>query len=64
MITVPREVLEGLKAVRTSGSTNMLDRPAVAKLAAAMGYEETTRWVESHRKEYAQGIFQGFEGEA
>lgn len=61
MITVPREVLEGLEAVRTSGTTNMLDHPAVAKLAEVMGYEETARWVESHRKEYAQGIFEGFE---
>ena len=60
-VRVPAEVLDGLEAVRSSNLTNMLDRPMVAKLAAEMGFFETTEWIMDHRKEYAEGIFRGFE---
>ncbi len=60
-ISIPRDVFEGLEAVRKSNLTNMLDRPMVAKLAAEMGFFETTEWLMDHRKEYAEGIFRGFE---
>ena len=60
-IRVPKHVLDGLEAVRQSGLTNMLDRPVVARLAEEMGFEGAARWVEAHRKEYAEGIFRGFE---
>ena len=60
-IRVPKNVLDGLEAVRQSGLTNMLDRPVVARLAEEMGFENAARWVEAHRKEYAEGIFCGFE---
>jgi len=56
---VTREVLDGLEAVRTSGLTNMLDRPVVIELAKQMGFEETARWIESHPRDYAEGIFRG-----
>jgi len=62
-VRVPNEVPEGIVAVRDSGLTNMLDRPVVAQLAAEMGFAEAARWVEAHRKEYADGIFRGFEGQ-
>jgi hypothetical protein len=62
-VKVPRQVLEGLEAVRQSGLTNMLDRPAVIKIAAKFGFEEAARWIETHRKGYAEGIFRGFEPE-
>jgi len=62
-IMVTREVLDGLEAVRTSGLTNMLDRPVVIELARRMGFDETARWIEDHRKEYAEGIFRGFEAQ-
>jgi len=62
-IRVPREVLDGLEAVRTSGLTNMLDRPIVIELARRMGFEEAARWIETHPRDYAQGVFQGFEAE-
>jgi len=45
-IIVTREVLDGLEAVRTSGLTNMLDRPVVVELARQMGFDETARWIE------------------
>jgi hypothetical protein len=35
---VPREVFEGIEAVRQSGRTNLLDRPRVVELAEAMGF--------------------------
>jgi len=60
-VGVPGEVFEGIEAVRLSGLTNMLDRPAVAEIAEAMGYEESARWVREHRDLYARAIFQGFE---
>ena len=60
---VTREVLDGLEAVRTSGLTNMLDRPVVIELARRMGFEGTARWIMTHPRDYAQGVFQGFEAE-
>lgn len=60
-VRVPPDVHEGLEAVRLSGLTNMLDRPAVAGIAAAMGYEACARWVREHRDLYARGVFCGFE---
>jgi hypothetical protein len=62
-IRVPKDVLDGLEVVRQSGLTNMLDRPVVARLAEEMGFEDAARWIEAHRKEYAEGIFRGFEAE-
>jgi len=58
---VPREVFEGIEAVRLSGRTNMLDRPRVADLAEAMGFEASARWVRENRDLYARGVFSGFE---
>ncbi len=60
-IQVPKEVLDGLLAVRDSGLTNMFDRPVVSRLARRMGFRKTARWIETHRKEYAEGVFRGFE---
>ena len=57
---VPPDVHEGLEAVRLSGLTNMLDRPAVARIADAMGYEACARWVRDYRDLYARGVFRGF----
>lgn len=60
-VRVPQAVLDGLEAVRQSGLTNMLDRPVVARLAREFGFERAARWIETHRKQYAEGIFRGFE---
>jgi hypothetical protein len=58
-VRVPREVFDGIEAVRKSGLTNMLDRPVVARLAGEMGYEEAARWVRLHRDLYSRAIFHG-----
>ncbi len=62
-VKVPKAVLDGLEAVRKSGLTNMLDRPVVAELAREFGFEEAARWIRARRRDFAAGIFQGFEAE-
>lgn len=60
-VRVPADVLEGLEAVRLSGKTNMLDVPRVVELAYEMEHYATALWVHENRKQYAEGIFRGFE---
>jgi len=60
-VPVPREVLDGLEAVRRSGLTNMLDRLRVAEIASVMGFEEAARWAREDPGSYSRGIFAGFE---
>ena len=60
-VRVPADVLEGLEAVRLSGKTNMLDAPRVIELAFEMERYATALWVHENRKQYAEGIFRGFE---
>ena len=59
-IGVPAVVWQGIDAVRLSGLTNMLDRPAVVRIAGELGFPEAAQWVETHSKEYAEGVFRGF----
>ena len=60
-VPVPREVFDGIEAVRQSGLTNMLDHPLVAQIAEGMGYVHAARWVRENRDLYARAIFHGFE---
>ena len=62
-VRVPKAVLDGLEAVRRSGLTNMLDRPVVAELAEEFGFDDAARWIRTRRREFAEGIFHGFEAE-
>jgi hypothetical protein len=39
----------------------MLDRPRVAALAEAMGFEASARWVMENRELYARAVFNGFD---
>ncbi len=59
-VHVPGEVLDDLEAVRRDGRTNMLDWPAVARIAEAMGLDRTAAWVRTHQREYSAGVFRGF----
>ena len=59
-IPVPASVWQGLEAVRQSGATNMLDRPAVIQIAQELGYPETVQWIEDNPGQYSEGIFRGF----
>jgi hypothetical protein len=60
-VSVSREVLEGIEAVRLSGVTNMLDRHAGAYHAETMGYTDAARWLRENPSLYAKGVFVGFE---
>jgi len=59
-VRVSEDVMRGLDAVRESGLTNMLARDTVARLAREWGFEATARWIETHHKQYAEGLFAGF----
>ncbi len=59
-VFLPREVLDDLETVRRDGRTNMLDWPAVARIAEAMGLNTTAVWVRTHQREYSAGVFRGF----
>jgi post-segregation antitoxin (ccd killing protein) len=60
-VRVPREVLEGIEAVRETGRTNMMDRMAVQFIANELEFFQTVVWLEDNRRAYAQGLFNGFE---
>jgi len=64
-VPIPAEVLQGIEAVRRSGRTNMLDRPAVAAIALDLGHVEAAFWLDdpANRKTYAEGVFRGFREE-
>ena len=61
-IAIPPVVLKGIEAVRRSGRTNMLDRPAVAAIALELGHIDAAFWLtdKANHKTYAEGIFRGF----
>ncbi len=61
-VAIPPEVLEGIEAVRVSGRTNMLDRPAVAAIALDLGHVDAAFWIDdkANHKTYSEGIFRGF----
>ena len=64
-VPIPPEVLKGIEAVRRSGRTNMLDRPAVAAIALDLGHVDAAFWLEdkANHKAYAEGVFRGFREE-
>ena len=61
-VQISEKVLEGIEAVRQSGKTNMLDRPAVAAIALELGYVDAAFWLDdkANHTAYATGIFHGF----
>lgn len=52
-------VKEQILAVRDTALTNMLDIPAVQKIASDMGYFELVIFLEENRKTYVQFILTG-----
>jgi len=64
-VPIPAAVLAGIEAVRRSGRTNMLDRPAVAAIALDLGHVDAAFWLDdpANHKTYAEGIFRGFREE-
>jgi hypothetical protein len=62
-VRIPKDVLEGLEAVRLSGKTNTLDAPRVIEVALEMGCDATAFWVYENRRLYAAGVLRGFEAD-
>jgi hypothetical protein len=60
-VQVSPDVLEGITAVRDLGLTNMLDRNRVIEILRELEYTEAEKWVSENQKEYANGVFTGFE---
>jgi hypothetical protein len=60
---VPQFVIDGFKAVRENGSTNMLDTRGVRMLAVALGHPLLATWLndQPNRRIWSAGIFNGFE---
>ena len=59
-VPIPEKVFRVIDSIRRSGITNMLDRPMVQRLAREMGFEDEAAWIETNKKQYAEGLFRGF----
>lgn len=59
-IEIPELVFEGIRAVRDFGAVNMLDRDRVIDLCNQLGHPVAAEWIESNKRSYSQGIFNGF----
>ncbi|MDQ7086437.1 MAG: DUF5049 domain-containing protein [Acidobacteriota bacterium] len=55
----PAVVWQGIDAVRLSGLTNMLDRPAVVRIAGELGFPEAARWIEDPHRRNMPKAFSG-----
>jgi hypothetical protein len=59
-VTIPAEIFRGLEAVRLEGRTNMLDYPAVIRLARKAGHHAAADWITMNVSLYSAGLFRGF----
>ncbi len=62
-VLVPKEVLEGLEAVRRYAGEDVLDIPTARYLAQERGRGALVVWIDKHPQEYARGLFDGFRAE-
>lgn len=53
---IPREVLEGLRAIRDSAATNMLDRNRVIRLMLRLGIGDGARWLLANEDRYMEAL--------
>jgi hypothetical protein len=60
LVTLPSAVFAGLEAVQGLRQVSMEDHQTVQKIAAHLGYLETSRWIEDHQHEYHEGLFRKF----
>lgn len=59
-VPIPEDVLRGIEAVRLGGKTNMLDIPAVIRLAREAGHDGAAHWIVANSSAYSAGLFRGF----
>lgn len=62
-VPIPAEVFQGIDAVRQDGRTNMLDYPAVIRLAREAGHHAAADWITANVSAYSAGVFRGFVSE-
>ena len=60
-VRIPKEVLEGLEAVRSHAGSDVLDVATVRYLANERGRGALAVWVHRHPKEYGGGVLDGFQ---
>ena len=59
-VPIAEEVLRGIEAIRLGGKTNMLDTPAVIRLASEAGHYGAADWINANPSAYSAGLFRGF----
>ncbi len=59
-VRVPKEVLEGLEAVRRYAGRDVLDIPTLRFLAQERGQGALAVWVDEHPHEYAREVLYGY----
>ncbi|MEN6358303.1 MAG: DUF5049 domain-containing protein [Armatimonadota bacterium] len=59
-VLVPKAVMDGMLAIRSSGRTNMFDLSEVVRIAVELDYIETAMRIENNRAKFCLGIFHGF----
>ena len=62
-VRVPKDVLEGLEAVRRYARTDVLDIASVRYLAQERGRGALVVWIDKHPQEYGRGLLDGFRTE-
>jgi hypothetical protein len=59
-VRIPKEVLEGLEAIRRHARTDVLDIPTVRYLAVERGQPALALWIDKNPQEYGRGMLYGF----
>ena len=63
LVRVPRDVFEGLEAVRRYSGTDALDSATLRYVALERGQRALVVWIDQHEHAYGQGLLNGFEVE-
>ena len=62
-VLIPKDVLEGLEAVRRHANSDVLDVATVRYLANERGRPSLAVWVHRHPDDYGRGLLDGFQAE-
>ena len=59
-VRIPKDVLEGLEAIRRHARTDVLDIPTARYLAEERGRPALALWIDKNPQEYGRGLLYGF----
>jgi hypothetical protein len=62
-VIVSEAVADGIKEVRNTGKTNMMEWRRVQRIADELELYELVVWLQDHQEEYLTGLVNGFEVE-